>query len=88
MPYPDDFQTADLFPTSGQLAAEVHSGKVVRLSVALRRAADALGNFEFRVAGLCSPLDDLTDDDVEDAERVADTLEIALGAIAIGSARQ
>lgn len=86
MPYPDDFRAEHLFPTSGQLSAEVHGRKAVRLSTALDRAASAMDALEFRVAGLCSPLDDLSEDDVQDAARVAEVLEMAFRALRIGGA--
>lgn len=83
MPFPDTGPPADNFPTIQGLHSEMRDRNAARLGRALGRIDAAMDGLIFRAGGLASTSDAVTDDDMEDAERVADTLEIALNRLAI-----
>lgn len=89
MAHPDDFSAAasGCFPSIGDLHSEMRGRKAVRLGAALGRIDSAMDELIYRIGGLASEGDNPSEDDMEDAERVADALEIALERTAIGTPR-
>lgn len=75
--FPDPGPPAECFPTIQDLHREMLDRRAGRLGRALGRIDDAVDELLFRIGGLASEADRPGDDDLEDAERVADALEIA-----------
>ncbi len=84
MPYPDPGPPADAYPTSQQLRDDRIGRRAARLGAALGRVDAALDELAFRAGGLATDAEGASDDDLEYAERVADTLEVALAKLRIG----
>lgn len=83
MPFPDTGPPDDLFPSIQQLHSEMRGRRAVRLGAALGRIDSAMDELVYRVGGLPSHEMDASDDDLEDAERIADRLEILLDGVRI-----
>jgi len=84
MALPDDFRDdGSLFPTMAELRAEEQERRAERMGRAVARAANALERILARIEDLPSVLhSDLMEADMEDAERVADVLELAVERLA------
>ncbi len=84
---PDDFRDdGSLFPSIQQLRDGRIGRRAARLGAALGRVDKALDELNFRAGGLATDAEGASDDDLEDAERVADALEIALDRTRVGGA--
>lgn len=82
--FPDPGPPADAYPTIQQLRDGMIGRRAARLGAALGRVDAALDELNFRAGGLATDAEGASDDDLEDAERVADTLEIAAERLKIG----
>ena len=81
---PDDIgHCPDLFPSISDLHSEMRGRRAVRLGAALGRIDSCMDELCYRVGGLPTHEMDASDDDLEDAERVADRLEILLDGVRI-----
>lgn len=82
--YPDDIgHCPDLFPSISDLHSEMRGRRAARLGAALGRIDSAVDELVFRIGGLPTHEMDASDDDLEDAERIADRLEILLDGVRI-----